>query len=147
MNASPSRLPLNQSLKTLLTAVTGFPAAIASPPLDENGSQAEYPYIVIYPIIGGGYSGADFCGGTEDAEWHYQITVYGERDDQVELAHDKAREALIGRDEFNRYSYDLPYSPGKVTLRSPVGPTGRLVREGQVFKTDEDYSIRVTTRV
>lgn len=144
MNAPP-RLPLNESLKTVLKQYTNVPVAVASPPLDDNGNQESYPYVVIYPILGGGYSGPAFCGGTQDVSWHYQITTYGERDDQVELIADRVREAIIGRDEYSQYLVDMPYDPGKVTLRSPVGPSGRLVREGQIYKSHEDYSIRVTT--
>lgn len=146
MNSAPPRLPLNRSLKELLRSVTGWPVEIASPPLNADGSQASFPYVVIYPIVGGGLSGTPFCGVSEDAEWEYQMTCYAERDDQAEFALDKVRDALLGRDQYGIYSHPLDYTPGKVTFRDLVGPAGRLVREGRVYKAEEDYCIKVTTK-
>ena len=144
---TPKRYPLTQKIKEVLTTVTGLPVGVSSAPETSAGVFAAPPYIVIYPDLGGSLYGEPFCGGTRDANFHYQVTVFGEAENDAEFNGDLVREVILGRDEFNRYKWNIQYPDHKVMLRSIVGPTGRLVREGQVYCHHEDYSFRVTSRV
>jgi len=80
----PQRRKLTEALKTLLITETGKPVGVATAPLDINGVQEELPYIVIYPLDGGGFSGPAWCGPNADAAFEYQIDSYGKRYDQAE---------------------------------------------------------------
>jgi hypothetical protein len=145
--STPKRYPLTQQIKEVLATVTGLPVGVSSAPETSTGVFASPPYIVVYPELGGSLEGEPFCGGTRDANFHYQIDVFGEAEHDAEFNGDLVRDIILGRDEFNRYKYDIQYPDHRVMLRSIVGPAGRLVREGQVYRHFEDYSFRVTSRV
>jgi hypothetical protein len=144
---TPKRYPLTQQIKEVLATVTGLPVGVAGAPMEEDGSFSVVPYLIIYPELGGFFDGEPFCGGTSDASFHYQITVFGEAENDTEFNGDLVRDIIVGRDEFNQYKYDIQYSDHRVLLRDIVGPAGRLEREGQVYRHSEDYSFRVTSRV
>lgn len=143
----PKRYPLTQKIKEVLAIVTGLPVGVSGAPVGEDGTVPSRPYIVLYPELGGSFSGEPFCGDTADANFHYQITVFGEAEHDAEFNGDLVRDIMVGRDEFNQYKYDIQYSDHRVLLRDIVGPAGRLEREGQVYRHSEDYSFRVTSRV
>lgn len=143
----PKRYPLTQTFKEVLAAVTGLPVGISGAPVDSEGATPAPPYLVLYPELGGYFEAEPFCGNTADANFHYQVTVYGEAEQDTEFNGDLVRDIVVGRDEFNNYKYDIQYPDHRVMLRAIVGPAGRLVREGQVYCHSEDYSFRVTSRV
>lgn len=145
--STPDRYPLNEKIKEVLADATGLQVEVAGAPVLEDGTYAAYPYIVIYPALGGALEGEPFCGNTADADFHYQITVFGEAEDDAGFNGDRVRRVILGRDAFGQYDHNFDYPDHKVMLRGIVGPTGRLVREGQVYRHHEDYSFRVTTRV
>ena len=147
MSSVPKRYPLTQKIKEVLAMVTGLPVGVSGAPETSAGVYAALPYIVVYPELGGFFEGEPFCGGTSDANFHYQITVFGEAEHDAEFNGDLVRTIILGRDSFNKYLYDFEYPDHKVMLRGIVGPAGRLVREGQVYRHFEDYSFRVTSRV
>lgn len=144
---TPKRYPLTQKIKEVLGVVTGLPVGVSGAPKDEDGNAEPLPYIVIYPELGGFFEGEPFCGNTSDASFHYQVTIFGEAEHDTEFNGDLVRDIMVGRDQFNQYKYSIQYPDHKVMLRGIVGPAGRLVREGQVYRHDEDYSVRVTSRV
>ena len=144
---TPNRYPLTQKIKEVLATITGLPVGVSGAPELGSGSFAAPPYIVIHPSLGGALENEPFCGGTRDANFHYQIDVLGEAENDAEFNGDLVRDIILGRDEFNRYKYDIQYPDHRVLLRDIVGPAGRLVREGQVYRHHEDYSFRVTSRV
>jgi hypothetical protein len=143
----PKRYPLTQQIKEVLETVTGLPVGVSSAPEISPGVFPPPPYIVVYPQLGGSFEGEPFCGNTSDADFHYQIDVFGEAEQDAEFNGDLVRDIILGRDDLNRYKHDIQYPDHKVMLRSIVGPAGRLVREGQVYRHLEDYSFRVTSRV
>lgn len=139
------RTPVTEALKQLLSTATNRPVQVTHAPLDPaTGERASYPYIVIYPIPGGSLSGPPFCGQVQDATFVYQITVFGQRDDQVDTVLDDVR-AIITERQDGSYVHDMPVAGMKVTLRDSVGSTGRLDRDGQIFRSEEDFNISVTS--
>lgn len=56
-----------------------------------------YPYLALFAIPGGGFTGPPLTAPTADAQLVYQLDSVGTRRDQAQLQGDKAATVLVGR--------------------------------------------------
>lgn len=139
------RRVVNNAVKALLEEATGRPVEIEiAPSADDSNAWADLPYVVVTPGGGLPFSGAPFCDMYEDASFGYQITSVGERQDQVEAVADRVRLAFLGRDRFG-FIYDLNITGVNVMLREPMGPPGRMQREGRIYNVVDSFMLRLTS--
>ena len=142
----PQRRKLTDAIKSLLEDQTGKPVGVATAPQNIQGEQADLPYIVIYPLDGGIFSGPLFCGPNADASFEYQIDSYGLRYDQAEWLSDLVRVTMIDRDADGDLINRLTYDDHEVMDQISLGPPSKLDEVGQVWSAKESYLITVTSQ-
>ena len=141
----PETLPIDEGVKALLETVVNKPVDFARAPLDDDGNSVEPPYVIIYPIPGGGgFSGPPFCAPDADVEVMYQIRVVALRWDQARNMADLVRRALVGRTN-GAFTHPLDLGDMTCTMRKPEGSPGQVRRDGKIFYEDDDYCVQVTT--
>lgn len=141
----PQRRKLTKALKELLELEVGVPVGVAAAPRNNDGEQADLPYIVIYPIASGFFSGPAFCGPNADVKFEFQINSEGIRDDQAEWLADLVRVTLIDRDQHGTLVNRIQYPDHSVMDQEIVGPPGKLDQVGQIWSVKESYAFSVTS--
>ena len=94
------RYPMTKKIHADLGAALGIPVGLNAVPKVSDGSGglelAKAPYAIVYSLWRN-LSGPMFGAAQVDAEWVYQVTLYGERGDQLELLMDKVFAFFIGK--------------------------------------------------
>lgn len=142
----PQRRNLTEALKALLIDKTGKPVEVATAPRKHDGTVADLPYAVVYPIAGGIYSGPELCSPEADVAWEYQIQCNGKRYDQTEWLMDLVRTTIIDRNNgvlVNRITFD----DHVVMDQRIVGPEGTLDEVGQIWFGSESFAFEVTSEI
>lgn len=142
----PQRRKLTDALKSLLENSTGRSVGVGSAPVDINGVQEDLPYLVVYPIPSGSFTGPILCAPNADAIFEYQINSYGRRYDQVEWLADLVRVTLVDRDSSGALVNRLSYDGHSVMDQMLLGPPGKLDEVGQIWSVMESYAIAVTSQ-
>jgi hypothetical protein len=136
---------LTSNLRTALATATGRPWGSGKAPVKEP-KEADYPYGILYVIDGGGYSGPPFHHPEADADCVYQLTSVGLTVSNVEFMADKARTAILGRDENGAFATDIPAPEGWiVNNRRPDTPPGGVDQTGKdLYQVVERFVLSVT---
>lgn len=130
-------------LKDFLEENVGVPVGIDVGPSSEvTRDVVDLPYIHMTPRGGLPFSGT-FFDLYDDANFGFDITSVGERQDQTEAVADKVREAILGRDS-RGFQYDINIPGVFIMMREPLGPPGRLDREGRIYNVVDSYMLRLT---
>lgn len=97
------RLPFAKGFKALLEEATGKPVGwrrIPTVPADDD-PDTQVPvkrvYLIMYPLWTR-TDGPPFGAPDADAHWTFQVSIYAERGDQLEVFRDKVIAAVLGRD-------------------------------------------------
>lgn len=145
-NGVPTRRELNDSLRTLLATATGRPIGVVRAPYKNSDvtQVADVPYAIIYPIVGGNFSGSPLFHPEEDAAFTYQVTSVGLRDDQAEWMADSVRVGLLGRGSDGNFVNAMTVPNMTVVMREPTGPPGGLTVVDRIFQVAESYRIWVS---
>lgn len=93
-----SRQTVTEDLRDWLRAETGLRGETSRTPADGPWppDTPANPYWILYPLPGGGHTGPA-QHAEADATFVYQVTVVGERADQIEGGADRVRAAMLGR--------------------------------------------------
>lgn len=136
---APNRLPMTKALRTMVATVTGKPCGLGTIP-NVGGVPAEPPYSILYALEGS-LDGPPFGDANADAEWTYQVTSVGERDDQAQWLADKVRAAILSRTS-SGWTNAIPVSGMKVIGRAHAGEGGTDAAE-VVSSVPERYTLWV----
>lgn len=146
----PSRLPLTQAVRSLLGTVTGLQVGLGTVPAITPAEEAagkvapSLPYLILYPLMGGGFAGPSYTDYEADATYPYQVTTIAENGEQVEFWADRVRRTLIGRTAAGVYLHALVV-PGLVVMeRRSAASAGGIDVAGSLFNVPEQYEIDVT---
>lgn len=142
--STPPRRKVTRALRDLLIAQTGRPIGVVDVPDPEPGRIApESPYGLVYPINDGGFWGG--MGAPESsAEFTYQVTSVGDRDDQVEWLADKVREVLLGRTTAGDFNTAFSLADGwKVCYRYSRLGAGSMIRVDKLWTVDDTYCFHI----
>lgn len=135
------RLPVTIALVDFLAAQTGRPVGRAAAPVNVDGSPADPPYAVVWPLTGGATWGPTYDGPDEGADLPYQVTSVGLRDDQAEWLADRVRQAMLARSDGSLAPLAVP---GVVVLDRAITGFGGMDREGDVVSVPDSFVVRVT---
>jgi len=108
-----------------------------------------YPYLAVFQLPGGRFSGPPLTAPDADAELLFQLDAIGRRRDQAQLQGDKACALLIGREADGSYTHDFGAVEGwKVTGRMPADTTPGGVETIQatptLYRDTRRYTIALT---
>lgn len=138
------RAPLTAAVLAALRAMGEWQVGDGVAPRAPDGSPTPpTPYLILYSIDGGGFTGPEWHDPHADATFVYQVTAVGERRDQVETLMDRARARLVGRGTDGSYLVALEPSGCVVGDRS-IDSVGGVDREGLVFSSVERFAFTVT---
>lgn len=88
------------------------------------------PYLIVWALPGGGFSGPPLHAPHDDVVWVYQVDAVGRRRDQVEFAADAVRDLFVGRVDGALSVF--PDRPGwAVADREPDGSPGGITSVGE----------------
>lgn len=141
MTAPPLRAPVTSALVDMLAATTRHPAGDG----DASFTGDEHPYTVVDALPGGvpgGHVGAPDT--VADVVW--QVTAVGETRAQAEGLMDRARTAILARDDSGAYVNALDALPTVVVARRWDGDGGLVVDAGVVNVSERfRFTIRATS--
>lgn len=112
-------------------------------PLTAGGVSAKAPYAVLLPLwsnLSGPPYGQDRHA---DAEWVYQLSLYGLRGDQIEGMRDKAFGVVLGKTGTG-YTVDLDTDEVKIMERDLKEDNGVGEPSGSVLPLDLRFSLHAT---
>jgi hypothetical protein len=91
------RSPLVTKVRAVIRA-DGWRCETGRPPTPASGEVApRTPYVILYPIDGGGFSGPPLGAPDNVATFTIQATSVGETAGQAEMMADRVRRLLLGR--------------------------------------------------
>lgn len=146
----PSRLPLTQAVRSLLGTVTGLHVGLATvPPItaaeEAAGAVAPgLPYLILYPLMGGGFAGPSFADYEADATYPYQVTTVAETGEQADYWADRVRQAMIGRSAAGVYLHALAVAGLTILERRSAASAGGVDVSGSLFSVPEQFEIDVS---
>lgn len=131
-----------------LVGSSGFPAALHRAPVDQPGDD-DFPYTVVHPIPGGGYSGPPLTGPQADVDFVYQVDSVGNTSEQAERLATRNRRRVVGRDVNGAFIAAAAHPSGwKVRDRMLDGAPGGVAPSGtqphEVYTVSERYVVSVT---
>jgi hypothetical protein len=102
---APRQLITNALITTIVTTKPGWsvhdhPYVLAQP---------TYPYLGVFSVPGGFYSGPPLTAPNADVQLVYEMRAMGTRRDQAQLLGDSVAELLLGRDPDG--TFRVPFSP------------------------------------
>lgn len=108
--------------------------------------RVDYPYGILYDIDGGDRAG-DYADPVIDAQFAYQLSVWGRRRDQAQLAADVACTVLVGRAN-GAYVSTLTDPAGLSVIRRsldpPAGVIPQATAEQRIFMVPVRFRLDVT---
>lgn len=143
----PSQQEVTDALLAMLNA--GLPNGV-----DAGDHRAPepiaYPYVILYAVPGGRYTGPPLVAPYSDAWFVYQISSVGERRDQAQRTADTVRNLMVGHDLTTgalATALNLP-AGWRVCARlqeaTPPGVEPEGEPPNQVFTVPEQFTIVVT---
>lgn len=108
--------------------------------------RVEYPYFIVYDIDGGDRAG-DYADPVVDAQFVYQLSIFGRRRDQAQLAADVACAVLVGRAN-GAYVSTLADPAGLSVIRRSLDPPAGVIEQGtaqqRIFMVPVRFRLDVT---
>lgn len=103
------------------------------------------PYLIVYRIDGGGFSGPAWDDSTADATYVFQVTAVGEARVQAEALAGRVRSRILSRDADGRWDFPLALpAPYKEMSRGPDASPAGPDRVGTLWHVPDRYQITVT---
>lgn len=139
------RAPVTAAVLVTLRAMGSWQVGDGAAPAPTAGQAlATTPYLILYSIDGGGFSGPEWNAPHADATLVYQVTVVGERRDQVEMLADKVRARILGRGSNGAFLATITPTGAVVMDRDSDGGPGGVDHDGTVFTFAERFALTVT---
>lgn len=112
----------------------------------ESPSASPLPYVMIYPIPGGRFSGPAFSAPNADADAVYQLTSVGKGREQAEWLADRARHVMLDREDDGTFATAFPDIEGWVVYdRSPDSGPPPVTPDGAgLWRVDERFVLCIT---
>lgn len=149
----PERKYVTDALVSMLADVTSMPIGDSRIPYpsDDPSSDPELPYVIVYSVDGGGFSGPTYTTTEDTATFLYVIHSVAGNDDreQAEWAADRVRHAILGVNAAGAYLHDLElvqpvgHVPQRVIGRRPEGPPGGVDTSATLATAVDRYLIEV----
>jgi hypothetical protein len=143
----PERAPVVQAVKDLIELATARPVGIGYAPVDPNGEQAKFPFVVLFPRSRARFRGPIFQDSWSDADFEISVRSVGLKSEQAETLADRIRAAILSKDEEGQWIFNLDVGPNQRVMdrRPDVYSPGDLRPEGKIFEVDDSFVFSITT--